>query len=286
MQRHLVEQNLGFAIKLACEHRNLGLPLGDLVSEGSLGLIEAARRFDPARGVKFVTYAVAWVRKSILRALARHTRTIRIPSYQIDSFKRFQQVEATLATELGRWPMRDEVSCKLSTTSRRLETMLRRRITEVSLDSNDMPGLQHSLLRSVEDARAENPEQEFLKDENRLLIEEAMSALTERERWVIEARYRLRSETRPSLGELGVELGLCRERVRQIEQRAKGKMRRILARKLLCRCHAGAMISTAVQLRTACGPAALRTRPGRQAGLMKPECQNPRASTAGGVSKR
>ena len=123
----LVGDNLGFAIKVACEHRSLGLPLGDLVNEGCLGLIEAAKRYDPTRGVKFVTYAAAWVRKLILRALLRHTRTIRVPAYHLDQVKRYQRVESLLASQLGRRPNREEVSRKLGTSDAKVDALFRRR---------------------------------------------------------------------------------------------------------------------------------------------------------------
>jgi len=112
-RQRLVQDNLGFVIKVASEYRNLGLPVEDLISEGSLGLMEAAVRYDPGRGAKFVTYAAAWVRKSILRALSQNTRTIRIPPYHQDQLKRYQRAEALLSFQLGRRPDRAEVSRRL-----------------------------------------------------------------------------------------------------------------------------------------------------------------------------
>lgn len=229
----LVGDNLGFAIKVACEHRNLGLPLGDLINEGCLGLIEAARRYDPTRGVKFVTYAAAWVRKSILRALLRHTRTIRIPAYHLDQVKRYQRVESLLASQLGRRPNREEVSRKLGTSGAKVDALLSRRILEVPLESGEFFTPGGSLMNRVEDRRVDNPEDAFFKDENHSLVNFALSTLNKRELFVIESRFGLRERRFASLAVVGSQLSLSRERVRQIEHQARQKMRRALSKKRL-----------------------------------------------------
>lgn len=238
----LVQDNLGFAIKVACEHRNLGLPLGDLINEGCLGLIEAAKRYDPARGVKFVTYAAAWVRKSILGALLRHTRTIRIPAYHLDQVKRYQRVEWLLASQLGRRPNREEVSRKLATSGAKLDALLSRRILEVPLEGGEFFTPGSSPMSRVEDKQADNPEDAFLKDENHSLADYALSMLNERELFVIESRFGLGEKRLASLAVVGSQLGLSRERVRQIEHQARQKMRRALSKKRLSAGEAKAII--------------------------------------------
>jgi RNA polymerase primary sigma factor len=234
-RQRLVQENLGFVIKVASEYRNLGLPVEDLISEGSLGLIEAAVRYDPGRGAKFVTYAAAWVRKSILRALSQNTRTIRIPPYHQDQLKRYQRAEALLSFQLGRRPDRAEVSRRLDSPGARVDALLTSRITEVSLEGFSGQGSFDSPLGRVEDPRAGNPERDLMQDESQHLLEEALSALSARERRIIVARFGLESGERASLRELGGALGLSRERVRQIEAGAKEKIRRHVERKALCR---------------------------------------------------
>ncbi len=238
----LVEDNLGFAIKIACDHRNLGLPLGDLINEGCLGLIEASRRYDPTRGVKFVTYAAAWVRKSILRALLTHTRTIRIPAYHLDQVKQYQRAESLLASQLGRRPDREEVSRKLATSGIKVDAILSRRVLEVPLESGDFFTPGGSLMSRMEDKQANNPEDVFLKDENHSLVDYALSKLNERELFVIESRFGLRERRLASLAVVGSQLGLSRERVRQIEHQARAKMRRALSKKRLSVGEAGAIM--------------------------------------------
>lgn len=244
-QQRLVQDNLAFAIKVACEYRNLGLPIEDLIGEGSVGLMQAAARYDPGRGTKFVTYASAWVRKSILRALSQSTRTIRIPAYHLDKLKHYQRAEALLREQLGRRPARDEISRQLSTTAARLDALLESRIFEVSLDILDGESPREPRIRTLPDPSAPDPERDLLRDESQWLVEEALAILAPRERRIIMARFGLGGEPRASLRELADSMGLSRERVRQIEDRAKQKIRRHLGKKLLCRRVPGATIHAA-----------------------------------------
>jgi RNA polymerase sigma factor (sigma-70 family) len=239
-QQRLIQDNLGFVIKVACDYRNLGVPLEDLVSEGCLGLMEAAVRYDPLRGTRFVTYAAAWVRKSILRALSEGSRSIRIPPYQLERLKHYQRAEAVLSAQLGRKPERAEVSSRLSQRGASVDALLSSRIFEVSLDEGEENGRSDSVLGSVADPGAPNPELQLLRDESHWMIEQALATLNERERRVIERRYGLEGGARVSLRVVADELGISRERVRQIEARAKEKIRRQVEKKLLCRRAAGA----------------------------------------------
>jgi len=237
----LVKDNIGFVVKLACEYRNLGIPLEDLIGEGSVGLMHAARRFDPERGTKFVTYAAAWVRKSILRALSQGTRTIRIPAYHQDRLRLYQRAEARLSDELGRHPRREEISRRMDSPLARVDALLRSRIFEVSLDADDA-GAHESLLALVADPAARDPERDLLRDESHWIVESALTVLSIRERQIIVARFGLTGDPPASLRDLADIMRLSRERVRQIEDRAKQKIRRHLEKKSLCARAAGANI--------------------------------------------
>src|SRR3990172_4403952 len=165
-QQRLIQDNLGFVIKVACDYRNLGVPIEDLVGEGCLGLMEAAARFDPGRGTRFVTYAAAWVRKAILRALSEGSRSIRIPPYQLDRLKDYQCAEAILRSQLGRRPDRVEVSRRLSQPGASVDALLSSRIFEVPLEDSEESGRGNSVLGSVADPGAPNPESQMLRDES------------------------------------------------------------------------------------------------------------------------
>jgi RNA polymerase primary sigma factor len=241
-QQRLIQANIGFVVKVACDYRNLGVPIEDLVGEGCLGLMEAAIRYDPQRGTRFVTYAAAWVRKSILRALSEGSRSIRIPSYQLDRIKHYQRAESALSTQLGRKPDRDEVSRRLSQPGQAVDALLCSRIFEIPLEEGEGNGHSESVLGSVPDPGAPNPESQMLRDETRWMVEQALSVLTERERRVVVRRYGLDGGARASLREVAEGLRVSRERVRQIEERAKQKVRRHVEKKLLYRGGSGATI--------------------------------------------
>src|SRR5947208_10339152 len=129
----LVESNLSFVVKIASEYRNLGLPFEDLLNEGNIGLIEAAHHFDHSKGTKFITYAIWWIRKSILRALSEHA-LVRVPSYQMKKVKEVRDVERQLRRELGRKPKREEICAQLDSTVAKVDEILQLSLRELSLD--------------------------------------------------------------------------------------------------------------------------------------------------------
>ncbi|HKY31930.1 MAG TPA: RNA polymerase sigma factor RpoD/SigA [Candidatus Polarisedimenticolia bacterium] len=225
----LVESNLSFVVKIANEYRNLGLPFEDLLNEGNIGLIEAAQRYDHNKGTKFITYAIWWVRKSILKALSEQSNLVRVPTYQMKKVKRIREAEATLSRELGRSPGRDELSRRLESTISKIDEILMIKLREVSLD--DKVGRDKSIPISdylVDDASA-NPEEEFLRNESEDLVREAIVMLTEQEKVVIANRFGMQGGRSFTLKEIGESMGLSRERIRQIEAQAKKKLRRIFS---------------------------------------------------------
>jgi RNA polymerase primary sigma factor len=221
----LVHANLGFVVKVAGEYRNRGLPLEDLLNEGNIGLIEAARRFDPTREAKFVTYAVWWIRKSILSALSQQTLTVRVTEYHQKQERQVRTTESRLARELGRDADREEISRELRTTTARIDALLQVRRRELSLD--DKVGIDgtKSILDCLVDERSPNPEEEILRHESGRLVRRALRKLNTQERFVIVHRFGLQGDRACTLREIGVRLGLSHERVRQIETQAMGRLR-------------------------------------------------------------
>src|SRR5437867_8471308 len=154
----LITSNLGFVIMVAGEYRGLGIPFEDLINEGNLGLIEAAQRYDPARGVRFITYAVWWIRKTILRAIADHATVVRIPSYRRKKMKQVRDAEQSLRATLGRTPDRKELADRLSGAVAALEEMLRTNPREISIDDPHAPDSERMVGDLIADEAVASPE--------------------------------------------------------------------------------------------------------------------------------
>jgi RNA polymerase primary sigma factor len=226
----LVESNLKFVVKIASEFRNPDIPFEDLLNEGNIGLIEAARRFDSSRGTRFISYAVWWIRRSILLALSRHSDLVRIPSYQVKKVRQLRAIERTLSGELGRKPNREEISQKLRSTIAGVDHLLQVRRQPLSLDDKIGRDKDTPISDGLVDQGAENPEKRLLREESRVLIGLALKELSEQERTVIINRFGLEDGRTLTLKEVGERLGITAERVRQIKARATKRMRRLIAR--------------------------------------------------------
>jgi RNA polymerase primary sigma factor len=229
----LIESNLSFVVKVASEYRNLGLPFEDLLNEGNLGLIEAARRYDASKGTKFITYAIWWIRKSILKALSEHSSLVRVPTYQMKKVREIRDVEAILSRRLGRRPRRDEISKRLERSVSKVDQILQFSLREMSLDDKFGKDRDKPIADFLVDARSVNPETDLIKREARTLVAEAMSFLTEQERMVICHRFGIAVRRALTLKEIGEIMSISRERVRQIECQAKTRLRKLFARKRL-----------------------------------------------------
>jgi RNA polymerase primary sigma factor len=229
----LVEPNLPFVFRIARQYRGLGLPFEDLVNEGSVGLIEASRRYDPGRGTKFSTYAVWWIRRSILKALSDQIKIVKVPEYQTRRLREVRETERTLHLSLGRAPGRDELSKRVHGGLRALQSADRIPLREVSLSAamDGAGGL--SIADTLVDRTAPSPEERLLRREARRQVRRALAALTEREQRVLFHRFGLGGGPCLSLLETGTALGMSRERVRQIQDRAVDRMRRSLLRRFV-----------------------------------------------------
>ena len=222
----LVQANLRFVVSVAKQYQNLGLPLPDLINEGNLGLIVAAKRFDGAKGFKFISYAVWWIRQSILQALAEQSRIVRLPLNRIGELTRVNKVLTKLEQRFGRPPEMEEIAEELELEAGDMDMLLRLAQRPVSLempcDDNEPDRCFGDLipdegLRPSDDVLSE----EELKEE----IKEAMYALSEGEARVLRMYYGLDGHEPMTLEEIGAYVGRTRERVRQIKEKALQKLR-------------------------------------------------------------
>ena len=230
-QPDLVTSHLGFVVKVATEYRNMGLPLEDLLNEGNLGLIEAAQRFDPSRGVKFISYAMWWVRKSILRALSENSSIVRIPEYQRKQVRSVHDTRRLLGRELGRDAGADEISREMGVKVARVDRLLQMQMRDLSLDDAVGRDGETTRLDHMVDERALDPEEEMIRRQNRVLLRHALRNLSGRQLSVIVERFGLDGRQARTLAEIGERLGMSREGVRQIETQATTRLRKAMARR-------------------------------------------------------
>jgi RNA polymerase primary sigma factor len=226
----LVQSNLSFVVKIASEYKNMGVPFEDLLNEGNIGLIEAAHHYDHTRGTKFITYAIWWIRKSILKALSQHSAMVRIPNYQMKKVRTVRNTGRMLSRELGREADREEISKELQVTIAKIDEILQMKMRELSLDDKVGREKDTPISDYLVDGHSINPEDELIKHENQGLIRVALRNLSDQEQTVIVNRFGLEGGKTFTLKEIGGKLGVSRERVRQIESQAKLRLRKVIAR--------------------------------------------------------
>ncbi len=227
----LVESNLSFVAKVASEYRNLGLPFEDLLNEGNVGLIEAAHRFDADKDTKFISYAIWWIRKSILKALSEQSHVVRLPYSQMKKVKEIRMAEKALRRKLGRKPTREEISRVLDKSVAKIDKVLQYGVHEMSLDEPMGDEQDRPLADCLEDREKITAEERILEAEMTEGVGEAFEHLSDQQKTVIEYRFGLGGRTPLTLQETGGKMGLSRERVRQIECQAKEKMRKVFAKR-------------------------------------------------------
>ncbi len=227
----LVESNLSFVVKVASEYRNLGVPFEDLLNEGNLGLIEAARRYDASKGTKFITYAIWWIRKSIFKALSERSRLVRVPSYQLKKVREIKETESSLRRSLGRKPNRAEISERLERSLNKIDQALQFNLREVSLDDKVGKERDKPIADFLVDDAASGIEDDLIRREDTDLVSEAMAQLSDQEKTVVSYRFGLIGGAALTLKQVGEIMSISRERVRQIEVQAKHRLRKIFDRK-------------------------------------------------------
>ena len=221
----LVRSNLRFVVSVSKKYRNQGVPLPDLINEGNLGLIRAARRFDETRGIRFVTYAVWWIRQAILQALAEQSRIVKVPLNRAGLLYRVARRKALLVQELGRDPTANEVAEGMDLTVEEVEQTLVIANSHLSLDAPMFHGEQSSLLECLPDVLSRGPEEETFEKALTDTLEAALSTLEEREAQILRLYFGLGEYAPRSLEEIGSEMGVTRERIRQIKEKALGRLR-------------------------------------------------------------
>ena len=226
----LVKANLRLVLKIAKEYQNLGLEYMDLVSEGNLGLIRAAEKFDPEYGCRFSTLCAIWVRQFIRRALANQGRTVRLPVYLVDHIQKMRRAEIELNRRLKRPPMDEELAEATGMTLEKIQLMKRSQKASFSLDEDENEEVR-SLHERLADENSPAPDVAATCDHDFAYIEKAMHILDERECDIVRQRYGIGTGKNRSLGEIAKDYGLTRERIRQIQKTALNKLRSVLTLK-------------------------------------------------------
>jgi len=221
----LVKANLRFVISVAKEYQGQGLPLQDLISEGNLGLIKAAQRFDETRGFKFISYAVWWIRQSILQALAEQSRVVRLPLNRVGAINKIGRAFESLEKVFGREPSMDEVASKMEMTTYEVADVLKTSARHLSLDEPFKEEDGNSLLDVIESDRYSPPDSVLMKESLQVEIEKILSTLKPREAEIIRLYFGLEGDRPLTLEEIGEHFRLTRERVRQIKEKALRRLR-------------------------------------------------------------
>ena len=229
----LTKANLRFVVSVAKQYQNQGLSLPDLINEGNLGLIKAARRFDETRGFKFISYAVWWIRQSILQALAEQSRIVRLPLNKIGSINKINKAFAQLEQELERPPTPTEVAAAVDLTEDEVKQSMKNSGRHVSMDAPLVEGEDSNMYNVIGSEDSPNPDEGLMVDSLRQEIERSLATLTPREGEVIRAYFGLNGEHAMTLEEIGEAFDLTRERVRQIKEKAIRRLKHTSRSKIL-----------------------------------------------------
>ena len=229
----LTKANLRFVVSVAKQYQNQGLTLPDLINEGNLGLIKAAQRFDETRGFKFISYAVWWIRQSILQALAEQSRIVRLPLNKIGSINKINKTFAFLEQSHERPPSAEEIAKELDMTISDVKESMKNSGRHVSMDAPLAEGEDSNLYYVLRSGESPNPDKELLHESLRTEIERALETLTPREADVIRLYFGLGNQHPMTLEEIGETFDLTRERVRQIKEKAIRRLKHTSRSKIL-----------------------------------------------------
>lgn len=228
----LTKANLRFVVSVAKQYQNQGLSLPDLINEGNVGLIKAAEKFDETRGFKFISYAVWWIRQSILQAIAEQSRIVRLPLNQVGSVNKINRVLNRFEQENERRPSIDEIAEKIDLPEDKIEDAIKITGRHVSMDAPFADGEENSLLDILQNDDSPSADNILVKESLRNEITRVLATLNDRERQIIEAFFGI-NQPEMTLEEIGNKFGLTRERVRQIKEKAIRRLRHSTKNKLL-----------------------------------------------------
>jgi RNA polymerase primary sigma factor len=221
----LTKANLRFVVSVAKQYQNNGLTLGDLINEGNVGLIKAAKRFDEKRGFKFISYAVWWIRQSIMQALAEQSRIVRLPLNRLGSLSKIMKTSSDLEQKFQREPSAEEVAEVIGLTIDEVRSNLKVAGRHVSVDAPFAHGEENSLLDVLTDSNESIPDSQLMNDSLTMEVQRALSTLTVREADVLGLYFGLNNNDAMTLEEIGDKFNLTRERVRQIKEKATRRLR-------------------------------------------------------------
>ena len=231
--KKLIESNLRFVVSVASKYKGYGVPLMDLINEGNLGLIQAAKRFDPDRGVRFISYAVWWIKQAIMQALAEHSGVVKLPLKQASVLFKIRNAYEELFQKLGREPSTEEIAAELDMEPQDIEDVLRVARIHLSLEAPINKDEEDTTFLDLMEATNPSAEEEAIKASLASQIEELLGQLNPRESFIIRCRFGIGTDHPMTLEEIGKILGVSRERVRQIEARALQKLRKLAAARKL-----------------------------------------------------
>jgi RNA polymerase primary sigma factor len=227
-REHMIKANLRLVVKIARDYEGIGLPLLDLISEGNIGLMKAVERFDPAKGGKLSTYGSWWIKQSIKRALANQSKTIRLPVHLVDKISKMRRTAMKLQEMLGHEPTDEELADEMGMTALRVRQMRQAAIRPASLDAPIGDDDSNNFSDVVQDENATSP-YENLEDKTVVnMLQDMVKHLDEREATILRYRFGLDGGTEKTLEEVGVKFGVTRERVRQIQNLALKKLRKMI----------------------------------------------------------
>ena len=221
----LTKANLRFVVSVAKSYQNQGLSLGDLINEGNLGLIKAAKRFDETRGFKFISYAVWWIRQSILQALAEQSRVVRLPLNRVGALNKIGKAFSNLEQAFEREPSANEIAEELEMTPFEVSDTLKISGRHISMDAPFSQGEDNRLLDVIQNEHQPSPDHQLMIESLKREIERALNTLTGREAEVVKLYFGLDREHPLTLEEIGEKFNLTRERVRQIKEKAIRRLR-------------------------------------------------------------
>ena len=221
----LVRANLRFVVSVAKQYQNQGLSLPDLINEGNVGLIKAAEKFDETRGFKFISYAVWWIRQTILQALAEQSRIVRLPLNQVSAVNKITKAMTKFEQEYERKPSADELAELVNELPEKISDSLRASGRHVSVDAPFIEGEENSLLDVMTNPDSPMADQGLVSESLSTEIDRALGVLNEREKQIIERSFGINNQPEMTLEEIGETFGLTRERVRQIREKAIRKLR-------------------------------------------------------------